>query len=150
MHNAAGTAGTSRAPRGCIAFTFQHRAHGIDTKGVGNVMQIVVDEATAKVVELSSTKGWSYYTPTTALSSSDASGRAMSLITQHAPRIVSGVRSITRQYWIANEEFGCSIHTSLRESRRIRYAYAVTFDKCIVFIDAGSGESLGGKRGRFL
>ena len=80
------------------------------------------------------------------MSETAAKDKAKSLLRALDSSLVSDARSVSLKFVHAKAGFGCANSESLRAAKTVRLAYVVSMEKCVVFIDAQNGGSLGGKR----
>lgn len=139
--------GPQSYPGGGVGLVFSYRAHGIDTNGVGNQLSMILNPQSGALAELSVSTGWTYDPPTVQLTESQAVTKAKQILTNLGMSQLSSETPVVKKaYTMAVDGYGCTSAEMLSSQRRIRYAYIITFPKCMVQIDAQTGESLGGRR----
>ncbi len=138
--------GQPRSQPGCVSFSFQAMAHGKLTGGDGNGLSMTLDEVTGRLAWFTQIKGWTYDPPDASLSEAEAKAAAFALVRLHHPGLAVEFRSARLTYVAPYDGFGATLTSPLRAAMRVRWAYFVRFDKCHLYVDAQTGESLGGNR----
>lgn len=122
---------------------FSQKAFGIDSAGVGNFLSISWDSRNGRIASLTSSTGWKYDKPRVAVDRDTASVLA-GRIAQRQLGAKTQAKSIQYQFLMPIQNFG-SMGNKFRREKRIRAGYVVKFSGFDVFLDAETGESLGGK-----
>ena len=123
---------------------FSQKAFGIDSAGVGNFLSISWDSRNGRIASLTCSRGWKYDKPHVNVSREDARVLAGEIARKQLG-IVSPAKSIRYQFLMPIEMYGSRLGNAFRKAKRIRAGYVVNFSGCDVFLDAETGESLGGK-----
>lgn len=113
---------------------------------VGNLFEVTFNGVNGRIIALNIQRDWVYEPKVQVLSVQQAIQKAKDILEDYNPQLISQSPRVHRQYMVPMPGFGCSIAAQYQREKRARYAYCVTFQKVVLFIDAEDGKSLGGFR----
>jgi hypothetical protein len=134
-----GESGRNAFARGTCTVRFWERPFGKSAEGIGNRLEITFNRNTGVVLFLVQTRGWVADKPLVKLTAAVAASDGAHIL---------GARSVDRprppEYVIPDSNFGSKRGSQLFKEHRLRLAFSVTSGNRTVFIDAETGECLGG------
>jgi hypothetical protein len=130
--------------RSRVILNYWPKPEGRDTYGNGNRASFVFDLQDGALVGATIIRDWSYGPGTTSITSTKALELARAVMKQRLPQQNVGNYQISLYYPTPNGSLGSAKGKALLAQKQARLCYVVAFPKTTVFIDAITGECLGG------